>query len=147
MAIMGCPKYHLTISRAVRCRNSNLNGGLDRNGLWGFILKFPARRTGQTDKKKRGRWSVTGAERRIMMPDADQPDENAENRFTVRSAFIVASFDRSKLTFHQRNASRNSEISPWRSGKKKCRECNLEICLIPHFQWRFYHFWLTSLAV
>ncbi|CAL1676958.1 unnamed protein product [Lasius platythorax] len=62
----------------------------------GFMLKIPGvqRPGGPTEKKDDG---ASGTERRIMTPDSYQPDENAENRFTVRSA--LASLARLELTF------------------------------------------------
>lgn len=33
MTITGCTKRHLTINGSIQCRNSNLNGGLDWNGI------------------------------------------------------------------------------------------------------------------
>lgn len=75
----------------MRRRNSNLSDGLDQNGIWdcedlcqNFLVERP---DGLTKKKDDG---ASGAERWIMMPDANQPIENA-NHFTIRLDFAITS--------------------------------------------------------
>lgn len=51
MAITECTKRHLTISGSIQRRNSNLNGGLDRNGIqdYGRIYAENSRSKDQED--------------------------------------------------------------------------------------------------
>lgn len=100
MTITGCPKCHLTINGSMRRRNSNLSVELDRNGIRDcedLCREFSGRRTRRTKKKDDG---ASGAERWIMMPDANQSIENTD-RFTIRSDFVVTSLTRLELTFHR----------------------------------------------
>lgn len=69
MTITWYPKCHLTINGSMRCRNSNLSDGLDRNGIRDsedLCREFSGRRIDGLTKKKDD--EASGAEYWIMMP-------------------------------------------------------------------------------
>lgn len=87
MTSVGCSKRHLTIKRAATsdAENSNLLGGGGSSlsigtGFARIYVEIPRPKDERDDRGKKND-GASGAARRVMTPDADQPGENVEKRF------------------------------------------------------------------